>query len=257
MPLVGAHRVSAIRHGSERDVFTLVDLAGVLTGGQHGAHGGKRLLYPGKPLRYLREVGFGRRSAIPQLLLETAQRSCSMLSSYIWKPRLLGVTTDGAAKRFLGHLGPNTRGQTSVEDLAHSHYFVLELFSCREYRCRVKSSPGASSMVRIPSRCRSCCPPRHLHPRIVRPDRGARRGAGPAAEPAGPVRFLCAVAVLVADLLRGHRPSAGANRRSNAARGPFPSWCTACGRNTRRAFRNSASSRRRGSTATSCPPCST
>ena len=40
-------------------------------------------------------------------------------------------------------------------------------------------------------------------------------------------------------------------RSSNAARGPIPSSCTGCGRNTSGASRNSASSQRRGSTATS------
>ena len=55
----------------------------------------------------------------------------------------------------------------------------------------------------------------------------------------GQVRFLRAGALLVAVLLRSRRarrPAAG----SSAASGRSRSWCTGCGRNTRRAFRSSA-----------------
>ena len=51
------------------------------------------------------------------------------------------------------------------------------------------------------------------------------------------VRFLCAGAVLVAVLLRSLADAHPSGRpTSNAAGGRFPSWCTACGRNTSEAF---------------------
>ena len=65
---------------------------------------------------------------------------------------------------------------------------------------------------------------------------------------------------------RGRRPSArrranarriAARRSSNAATGPIISSCTGCGRNMSAASRANVRSRRRGSTATSCRPCST
>ena len=67
-------------------------------------------------------------------------------------------------------------------------------------------------------------------------------GAGSPAERARRVRFLRAVAVVVAVVLRGGvraRQRAGV-RRPNAAGGRFPSWSTACGRNMSTAFPNIA-----------------